>query len=168
MSANDDAVRIIFSRKGFDSRYGGGSSPVLSDGTMISLPIPEAGSGIRYSEIRTPRGPMLDLMRELGIARVRENEYRPLDERTEAHLDPDLYSGALQRHSDWRPVFGQSSAAQGHLSNNGVRAGDLFVFLRNVPENGRNRWTTQIRWPAIPCHLRLHAHRQHCPCNQLD
>jgi hypothetical protein len=121
-------VRIIFSRKGFDSRYGGGASPILPDGTMVSLPIPEKGSGLRYADIKTPRGTMLALMRELGITRVHETNYEPLSEKTEAHLDPDLYRSARVRHAEWRPVFGQSRAAQGHLSNQGVRAGDLFIF----------------------------------------
>ena len=34
-------MRIVLSRKGFDSVSGGGPSPVLEDGTMLSLPIPE-------------------------------------------------------------------------------------------------------------------------------
>lgn len=121
-------MRIIFSRKGFDSRYGGGASPVLPDGTMVSLPIPESGSGLRYQEISTPRGSMLDLMRELGMKSIREADVTPLDENSEAHLDPDLYRDARLRHEDWRPVFGQSGAAQGLLANQGVRVDDLFLF----------------------------------------
>lgn len=46
-----------------------------------------------------------------------------------AHLDPDLESGDYPRHPDWRPLFGQSGAAQGHLHNQGVNSGDVFVFF---------------------------------------
>ena len=45
------------------------------------------------------------------------------------HLDPDLRADALARSPDWRPAFGQHAAAQGHLQNQGVRPGDLFLFF---------------------------------------
>jgi hypothetical protein len=46
-----------------------------------------------------------------------------------AHLDPDLSHGSFPRLAGWRPVFGQTGAAQGHLSKNGVQEGDLFLFF---------------------------------------
>jgi len=33
-------MKLILSRKGFDSTYGGYPSPILPDGTLLSLPIP--------------------------------------------------------------------------------------------------------------------------------
>jgi hypothetical protein len=66
-------MQLIFSRKGFDSTYGGGASPILPDGTMLSIPIPEENSGIRYADLQTPRGPLLKLMLELSINRYKEN-----------------------------------------------------------------------------------------------
>ena len=45
------------------------------------------------------------------------------------NLDPDLRADALARSPDWRPAFGQHAAAQGHLQNQGVRPGDLFLFF---------------------------------------
>ena len=35
--------RIILSRKGFDSSSGGVASPIFSDGSLCSLPIPFSG-----------------------------------------------------------------------------------------------------------------------------
>ena len=35
-------MKVILSRKGFDSSNGGCPSPILSDGTLLSLPIPSA------------------------------------------------------------------------------------------------------------------------------
>lgn len=35
---------------------------------------------------------------------------------------------SLSRKSGWRPLFGQTGAAQGHLRNLGVGPGDLFLF----------------------------------------
>jgi hypothetical protein len=39
-------MKVILSRKGFDSGYGGIPSPVLPDGTMLSLPIPSKGDKV--------------------------------------------------------------------------------------------------------------------------
>lgn len=47
-----------------------------------------------------------------------------------AHLDPDLRRDALPtRPNGWRPAFGQSGAAAGHLFNQEVGIGDLFMFF---------------------------------------
>lgn len=35
-----DLLKIILSRKGFDSANGGIASPIMEDGTLISFPIP--------------------------------------------------------------------------------------------------------------------------------
>jgi hypothetical protein len=37
-------MKVILSRKGFDSEYGGIASPILPDGTLLSLPIPRFSS----------------------------------------------------------------------------------------------------------------------------
>lgn len=44
-------MKIILSRKGFDAGYGGIASPVLPDGTLLSLPIPTTEVGISYNEL---------------------------------------------------------------------------------------------------------------------
>ncbi|NCB03524.1 MAG: hypothetical protein EOM67_15440 [Spirochaetia bacterium] len=43
-------MKVILSRKGFDSKYGGRPSPILPDGTLLSLPIPYS-QGRAYSEL---------------------------------------------------------------------------------------------------------------------
>jgi hypothetical protein len=45
-------MKIILSRKGFDSTSGGVPSPIFEDGTMISLPIPYK-TGVPYGDIAT-------------------------------------------------------------------------------------------------------------------
>ena len=44
-------MRIILSRKGFDSQYGKQASPILPDGTMLSLTIPSDNDYFTYSDI---------------------------------------------------------------------------------------------------------------------
>ena len=44
-------MRLILSRKGFDSSSGGCPSPIFPDGSMIALPIPDKGSLVRYRDL---------------------------------------------------------------------------------------------------------------------
>lgn len=114
-------MKIILSRKGFDSTAGGVPSPILPDGRLIALPIPDPLSSIRYGDIGSGGRDIGRLVSNLTGGRIRRT--------SRAHLDPDLVASDLPRHPDWRPVFGQRGAAQGHLRNQGVGPGDLFVFF---------------------------------------
>jgi hypothetical protein len=44
-------MRIVLSRKGFDSGSGGCPSPIFPDGSMLALPIPDRRSTVRYCDI---------------------------------------------------------------------------------------------------------------------
>lgn len=114
-------MRLILSRKGFDSAAGGGPSPILPDGTLLSLPIPERSGTRRYSEIESPAGALSSVLSQLyGPSRGRPQR---------AHLDPDLTRDSCSRRRGWVPAFGQDSAAAAHLDSQGVGVGDLFVFF---------------------------------------
>ena len=114
-------MKLIFSRKGFDSGSGGVPSPIFPDGRFFSLPIPDRNSDISYNELKDPYGnPLSELVGDLT-----KNKVKPY---YKAHLDPDLNYHALNRAEGWRPIFGQEAAALGHLRNNNVSVGDLFIF----------------------------------------
>ena len=111
--------KLILSRKGFDSKAGGGGSPILPDGRIVSFPIPGDGHGRPYAEIEwEPDSTLSALMKRLGIP-----------DPGLAHHDPDLDPAALKRETGWRPMFGQSGGSGGHLVNEGVGPGDLFLFF---------------------------------------
>jgi hypothetical protein len=110
-------VKVILSRKGFDSSAGGVPSPILADGTMLSLPIPDKTSSIRYEDV-TPQG---SFVQQLTKGKVKPH--------FGAHLDPDLIAGSLPRLPGWRPVFGQADADQRVLEREGVGPGDLFLYF---------------------------------------
>jgi hypothetical protein len=113
-------MKLILSRKGFDSSAGGKPSPIFPDGTMISLPIPDKASPIAYRDIAgNQHASVGELVKDLAS--------RPPAHR--AHLDPDLSAHALPRLRGWRPLFGQEGAAEKHLENHNVGAGDVFVFF---------------------------------------
>jgi hypothetical protein len=114
-------MKIILSRKGFDSSLGGVASPILPDGSLFSLPIPDPKGNVSLSETR-PRGMDLGQL-AADLTRGRTSGASCV------HLDPDLERSTLPRLSGWRPAFGQCSAAQRHLERRGVAVGDLFLFF---------------------------------------
>lgn len=115
-------MKLILSRKGFDSSAGGVPSPIFSDGRMISLPIPDKQSIVTYEDIFYKDGGSLGpLVAALTKGHIPAN-YR-------AHIDPDIVYESLPRLPRWRPIFGQTGQAQGHLRNNEVGVGDIFLFF---------------------------------------
>jgi Nucleotide modification associated domain 3 len=114
-------MKVILSRKGFDSEWGGMPSPIMPDGTLLSLPIPSPdGDTEKFSTLKYKGKTYKDIIYELkpknGITAY-------------CHLDPDLRESVINRQKNWLPLFGQSSAAQSHLENKCVKYGDLFLFF---------------------------------------
>ncbi len=113
-------MKIIFSRKGYDSANGGVPSPIFPDGTFCSLPIPadeEPRLGaLRFGEFDL--GQIIEqLTKRAGIGK------------SGVHLDPDLNKDAVPRKEGWLPCFGQVDAAQSHLNKQHVEVDDLFLFF---------------------------------------
>lgn len=101
-------MKIVFSRKGFDSAAGGAPSPII-DGRPISLPIPT-------------RSRSLTSYGALGLSKhVEQATKGRLTRSSLCHYDPIFERG--------RWAFGQTGAAQTHLNNNGVGVGDVFLFF---------------------------------------
>lgn len=111
-------MKIIFSRKGFDSSAGGVPSPIV-DGRPISLPIPTELEHTRYNDLRDP---LPKLVQDLTRGKRTGNSY--------CHLDPDIDPRAIKavRPNFWRGAFGQIGASQSHLARQNVAPGDLFLF----------------------------------------
>jgi hypothetical protein len=134
--------RIILSRKGFDSSAGGCASPILPDGTMFSVPVPESAdhrSSTRYEDLgrqghaSLPPQLITSLNRAVALAGP-------------VHLDPDIRpdlrsSAAQRRCSPKLLLYGQNDGSQTHLTDQGVRQGDLFLFFgwfRQTEWSGKN------------------------------
>jgi hypothetical protein len=115
-----DSMKLILSRKGFDSAHGGCPSPILDD-QLCSLPIPDKVSPTPYEKISLNGSSIAQIVEDLTHGRVRRIDG--------AHLDPDLRRDALARAPRWRPLFGQAGAAQSHLARHAIGAGDLFLFF---------------------------------------
>ena len=98
-------MKIIFSRKGFDSAAGGVANPMIGD-QSISLPIPYKNARKTFDDVGFGR-----VVADLTGGKITGAQ--------SCHFDPDLEMGA----------FGQADAAQGHLRNQKVGEGDLFLFF---------------------------------------
>jgi Nucleotide modification associated domain 3 len=125
-------LKIIFSRKGFDGTAGGCPSPII-DGQPLSMPIPSRmPTPTRFRDLKGVYG---SLVSDLTRDKVTADDW--------CHLDPDINPDSLPRQTGWRGTLGQVSAAQGHLANQGVQPGDLFIFwglFRPVQHDGRWRY----------------------------
>ena len=108
-------MKLIFSRKGFDSTAGGAPSPIIG-GRPVSLPIPYARN------TATTFG-------DLGLGEVVAQATRGrLRGDSLCHPDPMFRAG--------RCAFGQAGAAQAHLANQAVGRGDVFLFFGLFAEPG--------------------------------
>lgn len=126
-------MKLILSRKGFDSANGGIVSPIMADGAMLSFPIPSKDDttfdslcygGLRYSEL------------------LRDLNYRG---GAQCHIDPDLsQERRVERIDGWVPAFGQINAAATYLKNIGVKPGDIFLFFGNF--RFVERWCGRYRY----------------------
>ena len=115
-------MKVILSRKGFDSSNGGIVSPIFEDGTMVSMPIPAAEDCYTYDDLFFHGIPYRDIIDDL---KYKGKTYH-------CHVDPDLDPGRRSKVEDgWFPAFGQVSAAASYLRNNGITEGDLFLFFGN-------------------------------------
>lgn len=115
-------MKIILSRKGFDSSNGGMPSPILPDGRMLSLPIPSS-KGRRPEECRFGKQSYRDL-----IDQLRRPSKKNWDEIDTVHLDPDLVKDTVPRVKGWLPTLGQTANAASHLRGRRVGLGDVFLF----------------------------------------
>ncbi len=108
-------MKIIFSRKGFDSGSGGCPSPIC-DGVPVSLPIPSGPSEpYRFNNVVHPSAGNLGPIVAALPKKINPSRY--------CHFDPQLPwdMGAAN--------LGQQGTAQSHLANQNVGPGDVFIFF---------------------------------------
>lgn len=131
-------MKIILSRKGFDSAAGGAPSPVL-DGVPMSLPIPTT----RRSETT---------YRSMGLGEVVERvTRRKIGADHLCHEDP-MFSGG-------RWAFGQTGRAESHLARHRIEPGDVFLFFGLFRRlGGGDRHHRIFGWMEVGEVKRLGAH----------
>lgn len=111
-------MKVILSRKGFDSSNGGIPSPIMPDGTLLSMPIP-TDDDAHYCNLCWRGTTYEEILRQIS----------PKKSFDRCHVDPDIRENRVPSINGWKPAFGQIGAAQGLLTNAGVEVGDLFLFF---------------------------------------
>ena len=113
-------MKVILSRKGFDSINGGFPSPILPDGTLLSMPIPSDDNITTYDDLCYNNVRYSEIL----------NQLKPRKQFSNCHVDPDIrQNNRVKNIINWKPAFGQCGSAQGVLSNAGVQKGDIFLFF---------------------------------------
>jgi Nucleotide modification associated domain 3 len=108
-------MKIIFSRKGFDSTSGGAPSPIIN-GVPHGLPIP------------TDKYPSETTYNDLGLGAALSKVQNRYTAKCLCHEDPMFW--------DDKCAFGQTGASQGILKNRRVGDGDVFLFFGLFSESG--------------------------------
>jgi hypothetical protein len=145
-------MKIIFSRKGFDSTAGGSPSLIFPDGTLFSIPIPSSKDDYCYSELsfQYQGDSIQSILNEITGKRIKHNKQR-IDcdfslKQQRCHYDP------MPIHQANRLVLGQTGNAEIHLQNQSVGIGDIFLFYG---------WFRQVekkdgRWQYLPSSRDIH------------
>ena len=124
-------MKIILSRKGLDSSFGGGPSVVLPNGYIVSAPIPGDQDEIPYSQVYSgfQRQSVYDILSSVSSTVLYNGERKKWDMDTRCHLDPDLAWSSYPRSLNWRGAFGQADAAQSVLEHAHIEPEDIFLFF---------------------------------------
>lgn len=134
-------MKVVLSRKGFDSANGGIPSAVMPNGDVVSFPIPSDDKET-FGELHYGSVLYSELLRELAPGRRFGH----------CHLDPDIdmtHRSTLPNH--WKPAFGQIGPSARYLLNTvGLAPGDMILFFgwfRFVEEDllGHHKFATGTR-----------------------
>lgn len=113
-------MKVILSRKGFDSANGRCPSPITPGGAMFSLPIPSQQGSRCFGELNYGQHNLGKVVDSLTNGKYCS--------KSPVHCDPDLSHTSLPRQAGWLPSLRQVGAALTHLHNQQVEVGDLFLF----------------------------------------
>src|SRR5574344_3026579 len=132
-------MNVIFSRKGFDSTYGGFPSIILPeemDSKMISFTINETNTDNNAKKpedikflLNEKYLSLKEIFNQLGISdkiNIPSNPARKGLSNTVFHFDPELQTIENMRSY---AAFGQSDKASSHLLSHGLQTGDVFLFF---------------------------------------
>ena len=139
-------MKIILSRKGFDASSGKQANPIMPDGTLLSLPIPDEEDTISFSSLQWEGMSYYDIIHSLN-PKTRHSSY------SRCHLDPDLRKDVRNRLPGWKPAFGQMNTALTHLRNQNVSVGDIFLFFGWFKETIKIEGRLQYKKGGLDAHI---------------
>ncbi len=122
-------MKIIFSRKGFDSTAGGFPSLIFPNGTLFSIPIPSSKDKHLYQDLKfhyegESIQSILNDLTGKSICSKKRKQCDYSDDKQFCHYDPMPFA-----ELEFEGIaLGQVKGAEGHLRNQGVGEGDVFLF----------------------------------------
>ena len=114
-------MKLIFSKKGYDDQYGGYPSIILPEKEnyeMLSFPIPAGVNeiGVKSENLNFKNKNLKEIFTELNHKNTSINH----------HYDPAIN----HRFGNIKTgIFGQSGSSAGHLRNQNITKGDIFLFF---------------------------------------
>lgn len=118
-------MKVILSRKGFDSHYGKQASPILPDGTLLSFPIP-SDDELTYSSVTWNEASIYGIIHLL-------NPKSAISAQSHCHLDPDLRKESIPRLPGWVPAFGQTGSSLTELRDYEISTGILqYLYMYSL------------------------------------
>lgn len=123
-------MKVVFSRKGFDSSYGGFPSPIFPDGTLFSVPIPDKKTSVSYGDLNFhyQGEPIQKILNDLTNQTINSGKIRSCDyfsNKFKCHLDPMI----IENKNFKGIIFGQEGKAASHLIKKNIQQGDIFLFF---------------------------------------
>lgn len=119
-------MKVILSRKGFDSNTGGITNVILENGDLISFPIPEyIQDGVKEDSFDMLVYNNIEYSKILNNLGYHHNQ--------KCHIDPDINQKIRKETIDeWVAIFGQCDQAASYLVNTvKIEEGDIFLFFGN-------------------------------------
>ena len=120
-------MKIILSRKGFDSKAGGIPSPIFPNGDMVSFPIPSDSDNDNYSDLlykydnnNYTYTQLLENLYDCRNSQLSRKMLKKLNNNNiHCHLDPDIdKERRISCPDKWEPLFGQINQAGKYLKDN--------------------------------------------------
>lgn len=115
-------MRVILSRKGFESTHEGIPSPILPDGTLLLLPKPDNDGYVSYKEFYCEGTSYYDIAVSL--------DSKMQDVLKDARCNSSCYIAKSDHRPPlkWFPAYLRTGPLESHLNRQRVSVGDLFLF----------------------------------------
>jgi len=145
-------VKIIFSRKGFDSSAGGCPSLIFPDGSLFSIPIPSSKDDFFYSDLEFfyEGNSIQSILNDITGEKITNGSTYQCDyslKSQRCHYDPMPIQNGVQI------VFGQAGGSESHLRKQHIEKGDIFLFYGWFKQVEKNKDSWQYKAGAKDIHL---------------
>lgn len=145
-------MKVVFSRKGFDSSNGGFASPIFPDGTLFLVPIPDKKTSVSYGDLNFhyQGEPIQKILNDLTNQTINSGKIRSYDyfsNKFKCHLDPMV----IENKNFKGIVFGQEGSSASHLIKKNIQRGDIFLFFSwsKEVEKINGKWQYKKNSPDI-------------------